>query len=76
MLFGCLRIVAGKGGANRRCNCDCYRPDTLGGVIGKARCLLGVMKAPSARPDPLMSQASRCNDDILEAGFSSRPYLY
>ena len=21
------------GGANRRCDCDCYRPDTLGGEI-------------------------------------------
>jgi len=62
--------------ANCCCDCDGYRPDTLGGGIGQARFLLGVMKAPSARPDPLMSQASRCNDDILKAGCSKRAYLF
>ena len=30
-------------GANRRCDCDGYRPDTLGGAIGKPRLLFGVM---------------------------------
>jgi len=25
-----------RGGANRRCDCDGYRPDTLGGGVGQA----------------------------------------
>ena len=28
--------LEGAGGANRRCDCDGYRPDTLGGGIGQA----------------------------------------
>ena len=35
MLLACLRIVVGPGGANRRCDCDGYRPDTLGVGIKK-----------------------------------------
>ena len=31
------------GGANCRCDCDGYRPDTLGGGIGQSRLLFGVM---------------------------------
>ena len=34
MLLACLRAVAAGGpGANRRCDCDAYRPDTLGGSL-------------------------------------------
>ena len=43
MLLACLRIFAGGEGANRRCDCDGYRPDTLGGGIGKASFLFGVV---------------------------------
>ena len=34
MLLACLRVVAGGGpGANRRCDYDGYRPDTLEGSL-------------------------------------------
>ena len=26
------QFARGGGGANRHCDCDCYRPDTLGGI--------------------------------------------
>ena len=34
MLLACLRIVAGGEGANRRCDCDGYRPDISEGASG------------------------------------------
>ena len=49
MLLACLRIVAEAGGANCRCDRDCYRPDTLGGGTWHA--------VPHCRWDKLMIKA-------------------
>ena len=31
-VWGDVRLAGGAGGANRRCDCDGYRPDTLAGI--------------------------------------------
>jgi len=60
------------GGANRRCDCDGYRPDTLGSGIGKPSLLFRRYGNPRARSEFLRSLLSNGSPKGHEGNGQSR----